>query len=164
MIRFTKLVIGQGLDNIALADMLCRAVPGDAAQFLFQPEQPFDPRFNLLQMRVCDHMGIPAGHLGIFVEFDQVADGVDRQAEISPMADERETLELMLRISPLIAICSLRSADQSHCFVIANGRHLYACSPGKLANRKHVSQIPLEAIVTREIMFEPDTNQTEIVS
>src|SRR5262245_2853868 len=102
-------VIGEHLDHAATRDraFLARAgalaAPDHALELRAQRFEARDLALDVFEMRLGDAVGARARLLGPVAERQQLADRVEREAELARMADEREALQMLRVVNALIA-------------------------------------------------------------
>ena len=73
----------------------------------------------------------------VLLQFYEREDGFNRKTEIAGMADEDKPFQAVCCVAPLISTGAFRVRQQADLLIVADGRHLHACTCGQLTNRKH---------------------------
>ena len=144
-------MVAQHLDHPAIGDLPACALHDHAFEFGFQRGQPRKAAFNLGQLRPGDGIGGGAGLIRIVRQAEKIADRFEREAQIARMPDEGQPFQRLAAVEPLVARAAFGFGQEADLLVVADRRHLH---PGRLAqfsDGQH--QIPLEAIVARDIRF-----------
>ncbi len=137
MILGAQIVIGQRAQDVAFTHRMARAVPGHTHQLPLQPLQTRDARTHGYQLLGRNFVGRVACAFWMTRQVEQIANSIDGKAEITRMADEGQTIELVATKTALIALAALRRREQADIFIVADGRNLHASSFCQIANRKH---------------------------
>ena len=132
--------IGQRLDHAAIGDPRFAALLRlpTAADHAFQlAAQRLELRDLMLDAReMCggDAIRAVAGLLRPRPQREQLADGIERKAELAGMADEGQAIAVHLAVDALIPRRALGGRQQPDLFVIADGLHLAARGLGQDAD------------------------------
>lgn len=127
-------MIPEDRQNPALRHAIVVAGLDHAFQFLFQDPQLGDAFPYRLKMPRRDAVGRRAGLIGRIRQRQQVADILQREAHVAGMADEGQTLDVMLGVEALVPRRTLRRRQQTDGFVIADGRNLDPGASGEGAD------------------------------
>ena len=103
------------------------------------------------KLRARDSVGCDARLFGIVREAEKVTDRLEREAEVPCVADERKPFQRLASVEPLVAGAAPGLGQKPDLFVVADGRNLHSGLRPEFSDGQH--QIPLEAIVARDISF-----------
>ena len=122
-------VVGQNLDDAAVADPTMATLVDHPRLLASQRLKLLDPSIDFEQMRLGDTIGLMAGSLRLLGEDKQFPDMVNLEAEFARMADEIEVVDLGLAIAALIAFGARGSNNQPDLFVETDRGNFYARTP-----------------------------------
>jgi len=144
-------MVAQHLDHPAIGNLAARALHDHPLQFGLQRRQPREAALHLGKLRARDGVGCDARLFGIVREAEKVTDRLEREAEVPCVADEGKPLQRLASVEPLVAGAAPGLGQKPDLFVVADGRNLHSGLPSEFSDGQH--QIPLEAIVARDISF-----------
>lgn len=104
-------VVGQGLEHIAVADMLRVAAGRDALQLSLEALQPSNLLPDELEMPCCDAVRIDAGFTWMLAQSKQFTDGIKRQSKVTGMPNKSKPLGILSGVASLIATRTMRCRD-----------------------------------------------------
>ena len=149
MVVGAKRVIAQHFDDPTVGNLPARALQNHAFKLRLQRGQAREAAFDLSQLRLCDGIGCRARLIGSVRQTEEIADRFQREAQIARMPDEGEPFHRLAAIEPLIACAAFGFRKEADLLVVADRRHLHPGGLAQFSDGQH--QIPLEAIVAREI-------------
>lgn len=149
MVVGTKRVIAQHFDDPTVGNFPARALQNHAFKLGLQRGQARKAAFNLGQLRLRDGISGGAGLIGSVRQTEKVPDRFQREAQIARMPDEGETFHRLAAIEPLVARTAFSFGQEADLLVVADRRNLHPGGLAQFSDGQH--QIPLEAIVAREI-------------
>jgi len=103
-------MVRQHLDHAAFAHTLVAAFFYHAPQLGPQGHQLLDPSFHLDHVSAGDSAGFSTGLVRLFTEFQQLANGLDVEAEVARMADKVKTGNVIGSVAPLFPLGPGRQA------------------------------------------------------
>lgn len=104
-------VIAQHLDHPASFDPPAFALLDHSAQLNLERLQAGDPAFHLAQLGLRDPVGVLAGLVGGIRQAQQLADSIQRKAELPAVPDECQALHVS---RPIAALVACRSGGRRH--------------------------------------------------
>lgn len=144
-------MVAENLDYPAVRDPAARALHHHALKFRLQSGQPRKAAFNLGQLCPCDGIGGGAGLVGFVRQAQEVADCLEREAKVACVTDERQPVERLVSVEPLVPGAAFGLGQEADLLVVADGRHLHPRVLSQFSDGQH--QIPLEPIVARDTRF-----------
>ena len=129
-------VIGERLDDAAIADAAMAAFLDHAAQLGAQGNELLDPALDLGEAAERDAVGGVAGGLRLRGERQQFADRLDLETEIACMPDEGQALCGRLVVDAAVALGARNIGQDADLLVVPDGRHLDAGAARQSADRE----------------------------
>ena len=144
-------VVAQDFNDPAIGDFPTCTLHDHTFQFGLQSGQARQAAFNLGKLRAGDGIGSGAGLVWPVREAEQVADRFQRETQIARVSDESQTLQRFAAVESLVACAAFGFRKKAYLLVVADCWHLHPGRLSEFSDGEH--QIPLEAIVARDIRF-----------
>lgn len=151
MIGCAKRMVTQNFDDPAIGNLAARTLHDHALEFGFQRGQARKATFDFDQLRPSDGISGGTGLVGIVRQAQEIPDRLEREAQIARMPNEGEPFHRLAAIKPLVARAAFGFGKEADLLVIADRRNLHSGGFAQFSDGQH--QIPLEAIVARDIRF-----------
>ncbi len=151
MVVGAKRVIAQHFDDPTVGNLPARALQNQAFKLGLQRGQARKAAFNLGQLRLRDGIDCRARLIGSVRQTEKVPDSFQCEAEVAGMTDEGKPLLRFATIKPLVSCAAFGFRKEADLLVVADCRNLHPGGLAQFSDGQH--QIPLEAIVARDIRF-----------
>ena len=102
-------------------------------------EEPLNFAVNGLKMLADKRVDLPAGVLGLVLQGEQGADGLDLETQLASVADEDEAPDVAVTITATVAFGSRQAWEEADLLVVTDRRDLEAGAPGNLADGTFVA-------------------------
>jgi hypothetical protein len=115
-------------------------------------EEPLNFVVNGLKMLADKRINLLAGVLGLVLQGEQGADGLDLETQLASVADEDEAPDVAVTITATVASGSRQGWKEANLLIITDCRDLEAGALGNLANgtfAAHFGDLSLAPLVTR---------------
>ena len=119
-------MVPQHLKHLAISRPPAAAFVNHAFQFRAQRLQAGHALLHLFELATRDGISLITGPVGMVAEVEQLADRIERETELSRMADEGQPVELCIVVAPLPAFGPARFGHEPNLFVVPDGLHLRA--------------------------------------
>lgn len=130
-------MIAKHLDNPAIGNPSARALVNHTFQLGLQRRQSCQSAFDFGQLRPGYGICGGAGLVGVVQETKEVANRLDREAQIACMPDEGQPFDSLAIVEPLMSRAALGLWQEADLLVVADGRHLHAGLRPELSNGEH---------------------------
>jgi hypothetical protein len=126
--------VGKRFDDAAVADPAACALLEHAFELALEHCQPAQPLLDLLKLAPGKSIDSIAGLVRAIRQAEQLADRIERETEVTAMADESEAVDVLSPVATLVAgsACGLR--HEPDLLVIADRLHLAAGCVREIAN------------------------------
>lgn len=124
VIRHTKAVIGERLDDAAVADTTMPTLVNHPSEFELKSLKSLDAVFDLAQVVSGNAVGLVARRLRLGGHGQKRTDILNFESELAGMSDEVEAADLGGAVTPLASLGPWRRREKSNLLIEADGRHL----------------------------------------
>lgn len=104
MVAATKPVVRQGLDHIAILDLITFTARRYAVQLPLEKTKFLDLIAHLLQLPVGNMMRVGAQAFRMRIQRKKFPDGFDRETKVARMLDKGQAITVMSSVAALIAL------------------------------------------------------------
>lgn len=115
-------------------------------------EEPLNFAVNGLKMLADKRIDLLAGVLGLVLQGEQGADGLDLETQLARVADEDEAPDVAVTITATVAIGSRQRWKKADLLIVADRWNFEASASGNLADGTfvtHFGDLSLAPLVTR---------------
>jgi hypothetical protein len=115
-------------------------------------DEPLNFAVNGLKMLADKGVDLSAGVLGLVLQGEQGADGLDLKTQLASVPDEDEAADVTVAVTATVASGSRQGWQEANLLVVTDCRHLEAGAPGNLADGTFVAHfwdLSLVPLVTR---------------
>lgn len=146
LVSLAERVIAEDGDDAAVGDPAAAALVQHSGQLQPQCLQAGDPALDLVKLTLSNGVDGLTWFIGIVHQAQQIADRLQRKAQLTRMTDERQPVDIRLAIEALVTLRTDGLRQQADLLVIADGLDLAASGAGEAADgvrRGHHQFFPL---------------------
>jgi hypothetical protein len=102
-------------------------------------DEPLNFAFNGLKVLADKRIDLSAGVLGLVLQFEQGADGLDLEPQLAGVADEDEAPDVAVAVTATVAFGSWQGWQEADLLIVTDRRDLETGAPGNLADGAFVA-------------------------
>ena len=130
-----EVVVAQHLDDAAVGDLAAPAVRQHALQLRLQGLQPRNAVLDRLELGLGNRVDRLAGPFRLVGKAEELADRVERKAQLARVADESHALHMRILVEPLVPLRTHRRGQDADLLVVPDRLDLAARLTGDMADR-----------------------------
>jgi hypothetical protein len=108
-------------------------------KLLTKRDEPLNFAVNGLKMLADKRVDLPAGVLGLVLQGEQGADGLDLETQLASVPDEDEAPDVAFAVTATVAFGSRQGWQEADLLIVTDCRDLEAGAPGNLADGTFVA-------------------------